>query len=131
MVLLQCIFFFAETFDRSWLRSSRLWTKRLERYFMLANQMSLDCGNGQSEGLISNWVLWTLWREKALRIQQANELCIKIYIHFVLQKVLTDHDSDRGDSDQDVSANGSPMTRKRAMWFPQRKLSISNEFHSS
>merc|ERR1719219_1908225 len=33
----------------------------------------------------------------------------------VLQKVLTDHDSDRGDSDQDVSANGSPMTRKRGM----------------
>lgn len=32
----------------------------------------------------------------------------------VLQKVLTDHDSDRVDSDQDVSATGSPLTRKRA-----------------
>ena len=31
-----------------------------------------------------------------------------------LQKVLTDHDSDRVDSDQDVSATGSPLTRKRA-----------------
>lgn len=34
----------------------------------------------------------------------------------VLQKVLTDHDSDRGDnSDPEASANASPMTRKRAM----------------
>jgi anoctamin-7 len=33
----------------------------------------------------------------------------------VLQKVLTDRDSEHGDSDQDISANGSPMTRKRGM----------------
>jgi len=33
----------------------------------------------------------------------------------VLQKVLTDHDSDRDNSDPEASANASPMTRKRAM----------------
>lgn len=36
-----------------------------------------------------------------------------LYLFF--QKVLTDRDSEHGDSDQDISANGSPMTRKRGM----------------
>ena len=41
-------------------------------------------------------------------------LLLMIYICF-FQKVLTDRDSEHGDSDQDISANGSPMTRKRGM----------------
>ena len=39
-----------------------------------------------------------------------------LYLFF--QKVLDDRDSEHGDSDQDISANGSPMTRKRGMWLP-------------